>query len=114
MEQELTPYPWTEEAWKENTGDLRGWKCVGWAPCAGCQHSMRDLTCKLTGQFEGEVCNEGKRCPHMKPRPPKPPERVAWELKELDKACELPEKEWREWEKKHPGYGRPWYYPDGY
>ena len=77
----------------------------------------KKIAAEIKNEIAAEVrqmAAEGKRCPHMKPRPPKPPERVAWELKELDKACELPEKEWREWEKKHPGYGRPWYYPDGY
>ncbi len=105
------PLKTSQDAWEENTGDLSGVVCLGWAVCARCVYSTRDLTCKLSGEFERDVCNKKRICPHRKLRPLKPPEQLARELEELEKAYDLPEHEWREWKRKHKDYGCPWSYP---
>lgn len=104
----------SDELWMERQGDVRGVVCLGKAICCGCVHSTRKLICKLSGKLEGDVCVGYRDCHHRKPRPLKPPEQLARELEELEKAYDLPEHEWREWERTHKDYGEPWIYPKNY
>ena len=101
----------SDEIWNERQGDMSGVVSLGKASCYGCVHSTRDLTCKLSGKCEREVCAKKRVCSHRKLRPPKQPEQLARELEELERAYDLPEDEWHEWKKKHKDYGFPWIRP---
>lgn len=101
----------SDEIWMERQGDTSGLKIGDYVPCARCVHSTRDLTCKLSGEFERDTCNGKQICPNRKSRPSKPPEQLARELEELERAYDLPEDEWHEWKKKHKDYGFPWIRP---
>lgn len=94
----------SDELWQEKMDDIGHPFGSEKVICSRCTHSTRDLTCKLSGEFERDVCTGERQCHRKCLKPPKSPEQLARERAELDAASNLPESEWVRWVREHEDY----------